>query len=66
MSKFIKALTDMMQGNSKNSHKKVAEPEKFRRSEFKNLIQQEIVPVKKDADERIKVLEIATVEELCC
>lgn len=46
MSRFIKAFTDMMQGNSKNSHKKVTEPEKFHRSEFKNLIQQEIAPVK--------------------
>lgn len=46
MSKLIKAFTDLIEGNSKASHKKAKEAETFKRSEFKKLIQQELPPVK--------------------
>ncbi|KAJ7307280.1 hypothetical protein JRQ81_009283 [Phrynocephalus forsythii] len=46
MSKLIKAFTDLIEGNSKASHKKAKEAETFKKSEFKKLIQQEVPPVK--------------------
>uniref|UniRef100_A0A8C9FJ80 S100/CaBP-9k-type calcium binding subdomain domain-containing protein n=1 Tax=Pavo cristatus TaxID=9049 RepID=A0A8C9FJ80_PAVCR len=42
MSKFIKAITDMMDGSARRGKKS----ESFSRSEFKKLIQQEFAPVK--------------------
>uniref|UniRef100_A0A8C3QXD4 Uncharacterized protein n=1 Tax=Cyanoderma ruficeps TaxID=181631 RepID=A0A8C3QXD4_9PASS len=45
MSRLIKAITDMMQ-SSQSSASKGKKPERFSRSEFKKLIQQEFAPVK--------------------
>uniref|UniRef100_A0A674GXH0 Uncharacterized protein n=1 Tax=Taeniopygia guttata TaxID=59729 RepID=A0A674GXH0_TAEGU len=46
MSRLIKAITEMMQ-SSQGSPRKGRKSEPFSRSEFKKLIQQEFVPVKR-------------------
>ncbi|CAI5798417.1 Hypothetical predicted protein [Podarcis lilfordi] len=44
----------MIERNSKANHKKVAETEKFQKSEFKKLIHQELSPVKRTSSNKYK------------
>uniref|UniRef100_A0A8D0GJP5 Uncharacterized protein n=1 Tax=Sphenodon punctatus TaxID=8508 RepID=A0A8D0GJP5_SPHPU len=53
MSKLIKAIADMIDSYQGNS-KKGTEAEKFKRSEFKKLIHQELSPVKISSSSKYK------------
>ncbi|KAL9823074.1 uncharacterized protein GJ701_015924 isoform 3-T6 [Geothlypis trichas] len=53
MSRLIKAITDMMQSSQGNA-RKGRKSETFSRSEFKKLIQQEFVPVKRSPSSKAR------------
>ncbi|CAN8206926.1 unnamed protein product [Coccothraustes coccothraustes] len=55
MSRLIKAITDMMQSSQGNT-RKGRKSETFSRSEFKKLIQQEFVPVKRSPSSKYRAI----------